>query len=437
MERILLTAKLKLAPTPEQREWLWEMSRCATKLYNLALEQRRRHWLRYHRTRPGITYEYQNAELVELKEAFPEFKVLYSLVAQEVLRLVQKNFNSFFGRLGSQRANGREETARPPRFKSSRYFFTLCYVQSGFALEGNRLVISGGQGRRERIAIAGARHIPAEIHNLTLSYDRKSDAFYANVTHWVEVRPEQEERPLRVVAFDPGRRVFLTGADDSGLLVEIHSRTNAINAYFDKQTDRVKSLRDRCKKGSRRWRRLSAVLDELYRRRRAQAGQELHAISKLLAEGPWDVIVVGRPDKQGMVSKDPAKGKGNARINRAVQNDWPLVAFLGRLSYKCHLRDRYVKSADERYSTQRCSRCGHRQRLDLSVRIYRCPKCGLAMSRDENSAVNLLNKILAELARPPVEPEGFTARAVCRRTPWGRWHTETSAVHNMAAAPAG
>jgi len=157
VERILLTAKLKLAPTPEQKEWLWEMSRAATRLYNLALEQRRWHWLRYHHTRPGITYAQQNAQLVEFKEAFPEFKVLYSLVAQEVLRQVEKNFNSFFGRLKSQRANGQQQTARPPRFKSSRYFFTLCYVQSGFAVENGSLVLSGGQGRRERIAIAGAR----------------------------------------------------------------------------------------------------------------------------------------------------------------------------------------------------------------------------------------------------------------------------------------
>ena len=144
--------------------------------------------------------------------------------------------------------------------------------------------------------------------------------------------------------------------------------------------------------------------------------------------------MVGKPDKQGMVSKDPAKGKGNAKINRAVQNDWPLVKLLGRLSYKCHLRDRYAKSADERYSTQRCSRCGHRQKLDPSVRVYCCPKCGLIVGRDENSAVNLLNKILAELARPPVKPEGFTVRAVYRRAPWGRWYTETSRVHNMALA---
>lgn len=437
MEKILLTAKLKLAPTTEQKKWLWEMSRTATRLYNLALEQRRWYWSLYHHTRPGITYKYQNAELVELKKAFPEFKVLYSLVAQEVLRLVQKNFNSFFGRLRGQQANGSQETARLPRFKSSRYFFTLCYIQSGFALENGYLILSGGSNRRERIAIAGARFIPHDAHSLTITYGRKTDTFYANVSYWAEAKPKQEKEPMRVLAFDPGRKVFLTGADDSGTLVEIHSRTNSINTYFDRQIDRVKSLRDRCKRGSRRWKRLNAVLNELYRRRRAQVDQELHAISKLLAEGPWDVIAVGKPDKQDMVSKDPAKGEGNTKINRAVQNDWPLVKFLGFLSYKCALEGKGVKNADERYSTQRCSCCGHRQKLDPSVRIYRCPKCGLVIGRDENSAVNLLNKTLAELARPSVRPEGFTACAVYRRTPWGKWYTETSAAHNMAAASAG
>lgn len=413
------------------------MSRAATRLYNLALEQRRSYWLRYHRTRPGIAYEYQNAELVELKEAFPEFKVLYSLVAQEVLRRVQKNFNSFFGRLRSQRENGREQTARPPRFKSSRYFFTLSYVQSGFALEDGFLILSGGGSRRERIAVAGAGFVPEEDHSLAIVYDRKTDTFYAHVTYRAEAKPMEERPAERVIAFDPGRRVFLTGADSAGLLVEVRSRTNSINAYFDKQIDRVKSLRGRCKNGSRRWKHLSNVLDELYRRRRAQIGQELHAISRLLAEGPWDVIAVGKPDKQGMVSNDPARGEGNAKINRAVQNDWPLVKFLGFLSYKCALRGRGFTNADERYSTQRCSRCGRRQKLDPSVRVYRCPECGLVMGRDENSAVNILNQILAELARPPVRPEGFTARAVYRRTPWGRWYAETSGVHNMAPASAG
>ncbi|WP_027718408.1 hypothetical protein [Desulfovirgula thermocuniculi] len=54
------------------------------------------------------------------------------------------------------------------------------------------------------------------------------------------------------------------------------------------------------------------------------------------------------------------------------------------------------------------------------------------MGRDENLLWNLLNKTLAELARPPVKPSGFTACAVYCRTPWGRWYTETSRAHNTA-----
>jgi len=41
-------------------------------------------------------------------------------------------------------------------------------------------------------------------------------------------------------------------------------------------------------------------------------------------------------------------------------------------------------------STQRCSRCGHKQKLPLQERVYHCPDCGLLLDRDYNAALNLL-----------------------------------------------
>ncbi|WP_211230034.1 RNA-guided endonuclease InsQ/TnpB family protein [Desulfovirgula thermocuniculi] len=272
---MLMTERVLLGPTEGQRNWLWEMSRAATRLYNLALEQRRWHWLRYHYTRSGINYAQQNAQLVELKEAFPEFRVLYSLVAQEVLRLVQKNFNSFFGRLKSQRANGQEETARPPRFKSSKRFFTLCYVQSGFAIKDGKLVLSGGmepytdregkvryRWRKEAIQIIGYRKLPERVHSLPITFDKKTGNFYANLVY--EVKPQKVEavRPLKIVVFDPGVKTSLTGADNCGRIIVIDSSVNKVNKYFDEEIDRVKSKRDRCRKGSRRWRRFAAATNK-------------------------------------------------------------------------------------------------------------------------------------------------------------------------------
>lgn len=40
-------------------------------------------------------------------------------------------------------------------------------------------------------------------------------------------------------------------------------------------------------------------------------------------------------------------------------------------------------------SSQLCSSCGHRQKLTLNQRVYRCPECGARIDRDLNAAINL------------------------------------------------
>lgn len=439
---MLLTERALLEPTPEQVEWLWGMSRVATALYNLALEQRRGWWFRYHGSRPGIGYTQQNAQLVDLKEGFPEFNCLYSLVAQEVLRALQKDYRSFFARLKQQKTDGEEVSARLPWFKSSRYFFTLTYIQSGFSLKGGTLVLSGGleeytdqkgrtkkRSRRETIRIAGCRQLPEKVHSLTVT--NRKGRFYANLTY--EVEPEMPDgiRPLNGLAFDPGVKTFLTGADDAGRLIEFQSLIKRSTKYFDAEIDRVKSMRDRCNKGSRRFRRLKQVLHDLYRRRNAQVNDELHSIAKLVAEGDWDIVGVGNAEKQGMVSADPDKGRGNQRINRAVQNNWPLTKYRKIQAYKLEYKGKLYLAVDEHYSTQDCSHCGHRMKIDPSVRVYRCPKCEMELGRDENSAINLLNRVLTGMCRQKMDYRAYRVRISFHRSLSGRW-THREALTNPA-----
>ncbi|GFZ90998.1 zinc ribbon domain-containing protein [Okeania sp. KiyG1] len=44
-----------------------------------------------------------------------------------------------------------------------------------------------------------------------------------------------------------------------------------------------------------------------------------------------------------------------------------------------------------------CSNCGHKVPLTLSVRTHSCQKCGTVLNRDENAAINILNKGLNEV----------------------------------------
>ena len=43
-------------------------------------------------------------------------------------------------------------------------------------------------------------------------------------------------------------------------------------------------------------------------------------------------------------------------------------------------------------TSQTCSRCGHRERISLSERIFNCDDCSLVMDRDLNAAINVLGE---------------------------------------------
>ncbi|MDY7003081.1 MAG: zinc ribbon domain-containing protein [Cyanobacteriota bacterium] len=44
-----------------------------------------------------------------------------------------------------------------------------------------------------------------------------------------------------------------------------------------------------------------------------------------------------------------------------------------------------------------CSNCGQKVPKNLSVRTHSCPKCQTVLDRDENAAINILNKGLNEV----------------------------------------
>jgi len=120
---IQLTKKIKIYPTEEQVNVLWELSNKCRCIYNLALADRKNAWRNEQRS---VGYIEQQNKLPGFKKNNPEYKVVYSKVLQSVLKKLDANYKSFF----ALRKNG-DKTARPPKFRSSKYFMTLCYNQSG------------------------------------------------------------------------------------------------------------------------------------------------------------------------------------------------------------------------------------------------------------------------------------------------------------------
>ncbi len=84
--------------------------------------------------------------------------------------------------------------------------------------------------------------------------------------------------------------------------------------------------------------------------------------------------------------------KMTRKVNRMVHS-WPFAQLLDFITYKAALAGVQVSEEDPRYTSQRCSRCGHTARKNRQAQAaFRCVACGYALHADLNAARNLAAK---------------------------------------------
>lgn len=376
MLRQYLTAKIKLTPTAEQEQLLWQIADEARRLYNLALEQQK---LIYGHRKVGLSFYDQKKELKDIrKEYFPS---LHSQVAQEVIFDLKEAYTSFF------RLIKVDETARPPRFRGRKYFYTLTYPQASYHIEDEEIILHNPNNWLKINFADGYKDIAniKALKQVEISY--QDNNYYACIT--CEVLPERQITTGKIIAFDPGVKTLLTGYDGERIITVESKAHHKTAKYFDKSLDTVKSKLDRAKNGSKRHRRLAKAKKRIQKKRNRRMKQINHSIAKELTNLNYDVYYIGDWAKKNTLAKTTSK-KTNKRINRAVQNQLPISQFIGYLKYKSELKGNQVSKVNEANSTKTCSSCNHiNPKLNPSIRIFNCNSCGYSIGRDENAAINL------------------------------------------------
>jgi len=100
--------------------------------------------------------------------------------------------------------------------------------------------------------------------------------------------------------------------------------------------------------------------------------------------------------------------KNNFRcINKGIA-DVAWGQFAQYLSYKAESANRTLIRINPAYTSQTCSRCGYRQKLNLSNRVYHCPCCNLALDRDLNASINVLRLGLQSFGIQSIEAPDFS-----------------------------
>ncbi len=385
-----LTKKIKIHPTEEQVDVLWKLSEQCRLVYNFALAERKETWKKEQRS---VKYVEQQNHLPELKKTYPQYNIVYSKVLQSVLKKLDANYKSFF----SLWKNG-DKSARPPKFRSHKYFMTLVYNQSGFKVNGNTIGFSHKVNDvcllfDVQNTLDSSRVKQIEIYNDD-PYKAKGDFFISVIC---DVSPSIEYVDNnRYQAIDLGITKIVTAVNTQGKFFE--TKTMRSDQYWNAKIDSIKSRRDHCKKGSKRWNRLHNRYRKMEAKKSHQIKDFQHRLSKKMIENTKaNTIIVGDLNVKNMAQSKKVTGKKKRSINRSTQNQGYLSRFIGFLTYKAELRGKKIIRIDESYTSKACHNCGKLHDMPLSKRNMVCD-CGNVMDRDRNSAINIMKRFLSQNA---------------------------------------
>ena len=331
-------------------------------LYNAAIEERRD---AYRINHLSINYKAQANQLPEIKKLRPEFARIHSQVIQDSLKRVESAFDGFFRRVKEGRKPGY------PRFRSSFRYDSFRYPQSGFSLKRDKLHLS----KIGKVKLHLSRPIEGEIK--TCMIKREADGWYA-IFAVEEPKKEAAPAPKESVGVDVGIESFATLSDDEAEPIENPQYFRVAEKDLKKVQRRVSG---RVKGGKGRKKAVRMLAKKHLKVKRQRLDFHFKEARKLVNE--YQSIKVEDLNIQGMVK--------NHHLAKSI-SDAGWGQFIMIVIFKAEEAGRTVIKVNPAYTSQDCSRCGHRNSITLATRIYECSGCGLVIHRDRNGAKRIEQK---------------------------------------------
>ncbi|MDA0524395.1 RNA-guided endonuclease InsQ/TnpB family protein [Methanococcoides alaskense] len=347
--------KFRLYPTKEQEIVLVQTLDVCRYIYNEFLADRRN---AYDRCNQGLTTFDQITQVKYL-----EFNTeVFSQIKQDVLRRLGKSFDAFFRRCKTG------ETPGYPRFKGKDRYNSFTYHQSGFKIEGTKLKLS----KIGNIKIKQHREVEGKIK--TCSIKREVDQWYAVFSVDMGASPEKID-PATSMGIDVGLNSCVTLSNgeqyDSPAYYRKSERSLAVQQkrLSKKKNGSVNRLKQKTK------------VVKVHRKIRNQRLDFNHKLSRILVNR-FDRIVF-----EDLSIKDMVK---NHHLAKSI-HDVAWGQLIQMAKSKVEEAGKYVELVNPYNTSQKCSSCGNIVKKGLSVRVHKCPECGLELDRDINAAINILN----------------------------------------------
>lgn len=375
-----LTQQVRIEPTKEQEQVLWDLSEKCRLIYNFALKERKE----AHKYGHKIGYKKQQNDLPNIKKKYSEYCWVYSKVLQYTLRTLDADYKSFF----ALKRNG-DKNAQPPNYKGKKHFTTIVYNQSGFAIKSGCIEFSHKHPSGINLSLKMLK-----AYNLTKIYQIsiyvKDGKFFASITY-EKTNKKYVDNGL-YQAFDLGS-MKQTAVNSKGRFLEFQNKRP--DKYWESKLGDIQSRKDHCKKYSKKWH----ILNKNYNRMRRKSANQLkdfqHKLSThIIKNTKANTIIVGKLE----VKKLSQKNKYEHGLHKSMHNTGNISRLVGFLTYKAELMGKKIIEINERGTTVEYCVCRNKQDMPLYKRTYICEHCGNTIDRDKNSAVNIMCNFLSQNA---------------------------------------
>lgn len=311
----------------------------------------------------------------QLKTHFRKRFPLHSQTVQATIEKFIANIES----TQTKRRNGDQTARYPHRY---RRYYNPVFKGQALKIHGQTLDLPLGRGRK-----------PIKVHLPVLPEGRIVQAELGFSTLYLTITKEIPEPPAtetpKAAGLDIGIIQLGVVSDGEKALAISGRGLRSVKQGRAKAHAKLRRKLARCKKGSRRWKKLK-------RARYRVTGKADRITKNALHHSANQIVDFCR--EQGVSTLHAGdlaninRNKRKKRTRRANQDigamEFGLLLFY--LTYKLSRYGITLEKGSEAYTSQTCPRCGHLNKV--AGRTYRCRACNYTAHRDAVGSVNILNK---------------------------------------------
>ena len=369
---MILAKKVRLYPTKEQEQKLWQSVGIARFIYNYTLTKQEEN---YRNGGKFISDGIIRKELTQLKKSeLIWLNEVSNNVAKQAVKDACNAYKRFFKGL-----------AKKPKFKSKKK------SKPSFYNDTSKLKVKEKKVLIEKVGwIKTNEQIPRDVkyNNPRITYDNK----YWYISVGVEVNKIQEELTDISLGVDLGLKDLAICSD--GKVFKNINKTKEVKKLEkrlkqkQRQISRKYELNKIMKGGSCQFiktkniEKLEETTKLIHRKLTNIRNNYLHQVTTSIVKTKPYRIVIEDLNVSGMMK--------NKHLSDSVRKQC-FYKFRQYMTYKTELNGIELVIADRFYSSSKtCSECGYiKKDLKLKDRIYKCPHCGVIIDRDYNASINL------------------------------------------------